>query len=147
MFSKACEYAIRSSIYIAGQSLQNKKVGLKDVAKAIESPEAYTSKILQKLNRKSLIQSVKGPNGGFYMNEGNLSSSLSDIVRAIDGEGIYSDCVLGLKACSEKNPCPVHSEFKEIKKNLIRMLESNTISEFNDKLDSGKFFLKNSTAF
>ena len=49
MFSKACEYAIRSCIYIASVSIQGKRVGLIDVAEKIQSPEAFTSKILQKL--------------------------------------------------------------------------------------------------
>ena len=55
MFSKACEYAIRASIYIAKQSQNASKVSLKDVAMAIESPEAYTSKILQQLSRNHII--------------------------------------------------------------------------------------------
>jgi len=87
---------------------------------------------------------VKGPNGGFYMDTHDLDTSIADIVKAIDGDSIYTDCVLGLKACSEKSPCPVHNEFKEIKKSLIKMIETNTIGDFNEKLDSGKFFLKNS---
>ena len=51
MFSKACEYGIRASIYIAQQSLLDRKVSLKEISEAIESPTAYTSKILQKLTR------------------------------------------------------------------------------------------------
>jgi DNA-binding IscR family transcriptional regulator len=77
------------------------------------------------------------------MDHFDLKTSLADIVKAIDGDSIYKDCALGLKACSEKNPCPVHFEFKKIKKDLIQMIEENTIGDFNEKLDSGKFFLKN----
>ena len=36
MFSKACEYAIRASIFIAKQSLLQKKVGRTEIAEAIE---------------------------------------------------------------------------------------------------------------
>ena len=50
MFSKACEYAIRSCILIATNSLESKNSNLKDISKAIDSPEAFTAKILQKLN-------------------------------------------------------------------------------------------------
>ena len=35
MFSKACEYAIRATIYIAVQSSQNLRVGLKNISKEI----------------------------------------------------------------------------------------------------------------
>ena len=143
MFSKTCEYAIKAMIFVAQKSKEETRVGVKEIAKGTDSPEHFIAKIMQELGRKRLVQSIKGPNGGFYMTERDLKISISDIVKAMDGDKLYSDCVLGLKACSEKNPCPVHFEFKEIKKRLIHMIENNTIGDFNEKLDSGKFFIKN----
>ena len=143
MFSKTCEYAIKAMIFVAQKSKEETRVGVKEIAKGTDSPEHFIAKIMQELGRKRLVQSIKGPNGGFYMTQRDLKISISDIVKAMDGDKLYSDCVLGLKACSEKNPCPVHFEFKEIKKRLIHMIENNTIGDFNEKLDSGKFFLKN----
>lgn len=143
MFSKSCEYAIKAMIFVAQKSKDEVRIGVKEIAKGIDAPEHFIAKILQDLGKKKLINSVKGPNGGFYMDKQNLKSSIADIVKAIDGDSIYKDCVIGLKLCSEKNPCPVHFEFKEIKRNLIAMLEENTIADFNEKLDTGKFFLKN----
>lgn len=143
MFSKSCEYAIKAMIYVAQKSKDEVRVSIKDIAKGTDSPEHFIAKIMQELGRKRLVQSVKGPNGGFYMTEKELQTSISDVVRALDGDGIYVDCVLGLKTCSAKTPCPVHHEYKAIKLKLIKMLESNTIGNFNEKLDSGSFFLKN----
>jgi Rrf2 family protein len=143
MFSKSCEYAIKAMIFIAQKSSNEARVGIKEIAKGTDSPEHFIAKIMQDLSRRKLVHSVKGPNGGFYMDHFDLKTSLADIVKAIDGDSIYKDCALGLKACSEKNPCPVHFEFKKIKKDLIQMIEENTIGDFNEKLDSGKFFLKN----
>lgn len=130
-------------IFVAQKSNEETRIGIKEIAKGTDSPEHFIAKIMQELSRKRLVHSIKGPNGGFYMDKTDLKCSIADIVKAIDGEAIYLDCVLGLKACSEKNPCPVHFEFKEIKKNLIKMIETNTIGQFNEKLDTGKFFLKN----
>lgn len=143
MFSKSCEYAIKAMIFVAQKSKDDIKVGVKEIAKGIDAPEPFIAKILQDLGKRKLINSVKGPKGGFYLDKLNIKSSIADIVKAIDGDGIYVDCVMGLKACSEKKPCPVHFEYKEIKKNLIMMLETNTIADFNEKLDTHKFFLKN----
>lgn len=143
MFSKSCEYAIKAMIFVSQKSKDEGNVGVKEIAKGIDAPEHFIAKILQDLSKKKLLNSMKGPNGGFYMNQGNLKSSLADIVKAVDGDSIYKDCVIGLKLCSEKNPCPVHFEYKEIKRNLISMLEDNTIADFNEKLDLEKFFLKN----
>lgn len=143
MFTKSCEYAIKAMIFVAQKSKEGERIGIKEIAKGTDAPEHFMGKIMQDLSRKKIVQSIKGPNGGFYLEEGAAKISLSEIVKAIDGDGIYVDCVLGLKICSEKNPCPVHFEFKEIKKNLLKMLESSNIDEFNKKLDTGKFFLKN----
>ena len=143
MFSKSCEYAIKAMIYIARESGEDNKVGVKDIAKGTNAPEHFIAKILQELRRKKLLQSTKGPNGGFYMDAKNLETTIADIVRATDGDGIYTDCVLGLKTCSEKNPCPVHHEYKEIKQKLIHLIESNSIGDFKEKLDLGLAFLKN----
>ena len=143
MFSKSCEYAIKAMIFVAQKSSEEQRIGVKEIAKGTDAPEHFIAKIMQDLSRRKLIHSIKGPNGGFYMDIHDLKNSIADIVKAIDGDSIYTDCVMGLKACSEKNPCPVHFEYKEIKKNLIKMIEHNTLAEFKEKLESGKFFLKN----
>ena len=143
MFSKSCEYGIKAMIFVAQKSKEEARVGVKDIAKGINAPTHFIAKILQELSRKNLVQSMKGPNGGFFLEKTDFQTSLADIVKAIDGDSIYDDCVLGLKACSQKNPCPVHDEYKEVKKNLISMLEKNTLRDFNDKLNSGNYFLKN----
>ncbi|MFN3695149.1 MAG: T9SS type A sorting domain-containing protein [Ignavibacterium sp.] len=67
MFSKSCEYAIKAAIFVAKKSLLNEKVGFIDIAKEIDSPEAFTAKILQKLTKNKIIHSTRGVQGGFYI--------------------------------------------------------------------------------
>lgn len=142
MFSKACEYAIRAMIYIARKSRDGARVGIKETAAAIDSPEPFMAKILQDLSRKGLVLSIKGPNGGFFMEKAHLKTSLADVVMAIDGDQLFTGCGLGLKACNEKKPCPIHFEFKAIRSNLKSMLQEIAVEEFSDSLDKGRFFLK-----
>lgn len=143
MFSKACEYGIRASIYISLQSLQNVRVSLKDIAKEIDSPEAFTAKILQQLAKNKIIDSVKGPSGGFDIDKKKIEKIvLSEIVKAIDGDSIFDGCGLGLKKCSEKQPCPVHNKFKKIREDLKKMLDTTTLYELSLGLKDGSTFLK-----
>lgn len=142
MFSKACEYAIRATIYIAVQSNQDKRVGIKDIAKEIDSPEAFTAKILQQLSKNHIVNSIKGPNGGFEIDKQEMNKiKLSKIVSAIDGDTIYKGCGLGFKECSEKQPCPVHDKFKVVRNELRNMLETTTILELSQGLKKGLTFL------
>ena len=55
MFSKTCEYAIRALIYIAQKAKNGEKVGIKDIAVGIDSPEYFIAKILQELSRKGYV--------------------------------------------------------------------------------------------
>jgi Rrf2 family transcriptional regulator, iron-sulfur cluster assembly transcription factor len=142
MFSKTCEYAIRATIYIAGQSNLGKRVGLRDIAKAIDSPEAFTAKILQQLSRDEIIESAKGPSGGFSIDKRRMKTlKLSEVVEAIDGDSIYKGCGLGFRECSERKPCPVHHKFKKVRDELKLMLENTSINELTMNLEKGLTFL------
>jgi len=128
MFSKSCEYGLRAVVFIAQESLEGRKPGSVQVSNAIDSPEAFTGKILQILKKKKVIDSIKGPYGGFYMPEERIKSiSISKIVTAIDGDSVYTSCGMGLKACDEKAPCYLHDYFATIRGDLKRMLEENTL--------------------
>lgn len=143
MFSKACEYGIKASIFIAEQSLIGRKVSLRDIAEAIESPIAYTSKILQRLSKSNIITSEKGPTGGFSIDKGELEKiKLSSIVYAIDGDNIYKGCGLGLKNCNADKPCPVHHRFIVIRDELKNMLETTSLKSLAIDLEKGLSFLK-----
>ena len=142
IFSKTCEYAMRSVFFIAHRSNSGKRVGIKEISEGIGSPEPFLAKIMQNLSRKGIVQSLKGPNGGFYMDSEALKRPLADIVKAVDGEGIFVGCGLGLEHCSENNPCPLHHEFKAIRNNIQRMLEDTAISDFNEDLNLGITKLK-----
>ena len=142
MFSKTCENAIRALIFIAQKSERGFKVGIKEIAEGIASPEHFIAKILQDLCRRGLVQSAKGPNGGFFIDESSKKITLADVVMAIDGDKIFRGCGLGLKNCSEKKPCPLHDEFKVIRKQMYDMLKSMLVTDFNYELTQGMRFLK-----
>ncbi len=143
MFSKACEYGIKASIFIALKSYQETRVSLKDIAAEINSPEAFTAKILQKLARKHIISSTKGAAGGFEIEKSKISTvKLAQIVDAIDGDSIYNGCGLGLSTCDENHPCPVHDKFLDVREELRRMLETTNLEELALGLKSGVTYLK-----
>jgi Rrf2 family transcriptional regulator, iron-sulfur cluster assembly transcription factor len=143
MFSKTCEYGIRAAIFIASESYQNKRVGLKEVAQKIDSPEAFTAKIMQILTKNKLIDSIKGVGGGFEIPLDRISDiKLSQLVSALEGDRVFTGCGLGLSDCSETHPCPIHDKFKSIRNGLSKMLETTTLEELALGLKSGDTFLR-----
>ena len=141
LFSKTCEYAMRAVFYIAKRSEEGHRCGIKEIAEHIDSPEHFLAKILQKLSKEGLIQSAKGPTGGFYLDAASLNRPLSDIVSTFEGEGIFTGCGMGLSYCSEESPCPLHNEFKEVRNKMTRMLVGTTLGQFNQELIQGQLTL------
>lgn len=143
MFSKTCEYGIRAAIFIASESYHNRRVGLKEVAQKIDSPEAFTGKIMQILTKNKLILSIKGVGGGFEIPiDRILEIKLSQLVNALEGDRVFTGCGLGLSDCSEEHPCPMHDKFKSIRNDLSNMLENTTLEELTLGLKSGETFLR-----
>lgn len=138
MFSKACEYAIRASVFVFLETAgKNNRVGIKEIAKEIDSPEPFTAKILQKLTRENLVSSIKGPGGGFFTAPQQEKVTLMEIMTAIDGDGLVTGCGLGLKNCDEEHPCPLHFEYKIIRDGLVNLLNTNTVEKLSKDLEAG----------
>lgn len=142
IFSKTCEYAMRAVFFIAHRTADGGRVGIKEISIGVQSPEHFLAKILQDLSKRGLVKSVKGPNGGFYMDAITLKRPLADVVEAVDGNGIFIGCGLGLDYCSESNPCPLHHQFKEIRNQISELLKQTTIEELNENLNLGLTNLK-----
>lgn len=141
MLSSASKYAINAVLFLAMDSHESKKVGVKEIANSISVPEPFLAKLLQNLARRNVISSSKGPNGGFYLTEENKSQKLLVVVEQIDGLSKFEECVLGLKECSSEKPCPIHFSVQPLKKALLSELSDNSIASFAEKVKKGETFL------
>ncbi|MGB4960368.1 MAG: Rrf2 family transcriptional regulator [Saprospiraceae bacterium] len=146
MFSKRCEYAIKAMIYLNSKSQLHQKININEIADSIDSPIAFTAKILQQLKKSGLITSSQGLKGGFQVDRGR-NIKIQDIVYAIDGYGILNSCVLGLKSCSSLKPCPIHDNYLKIKTQILETIYDKDISEFSEYINNESIFLKTSNEY
>lgn len=144
MFSKACEYGIKATVFIAQKATDTKWLGINAISEEIDSPVPFTAKVLQMLVKGGVLHSKKGPNGGFFIDKLVLQQiTLLHIVRTIDGETKYFGCGLGLKNCNEEKPCPMHEHFKAIRQDLLWTLENTKVIDLAKDLNKKLTFLKN----
>ncbi|WP_242920173.1 RrF2 family transcriptional regulator [Pontibacter liquoris] len=143
MISKTCKYGIRAAVYVASQAGKGVKLNVKDIAKEVDAPEAFTAKILQILNKHRILTSLKGPYGGFYIEDYQLEQPVITIVNAIDGTSVFRECGLGLKKCSETHPCPMHDKFKAARESLRDVFQHTTLGQLANELNQGTAFIKN----
>ena len=143
MISKACKYAIRATIFVASKQEEGIKLNIKDIAREVDAPEAFTAKILQVLNKTRIITSLKGPYGGFYIEDYQLQQPVINIVNAIDGMSVFQECGLGLKQCSATHPCPMHDQYKIARDALQDAFQNTTIGQLAEQVNEGGSCINN----
>ena len=125
IFSKACEYAIQSTLYIGMHD--DRRVGIKEIAEKLDIPVHFLAKILQALSERGVLTSFKGTAGGFTLAATPDRIHLLDIVAAIDGLELFETCILGFQNCSADHPCPVHDTWGAVRKVMHGMLSEKSL--------------------
>lgn len=143
MISKSCKYAIRAAVFLASKAGEDVKLGVKEIAREVQAPEAFTAKILQILNKHKIVTSLKGPYGGFYCEKYQLDLPVLEVVNAIDGLAIFKECVMGLHQCSDLHPCPMHGKYAYTRDNLLKTFGETTLKGLASDLSKGSAFLTN----
>ena len=128
IFSRQCEYAIQSVLYLAMKP-PDAKTSIREVTDELGIPYHFVAKILQDLSRKGLLRSLKGPAGGFSLARPSREITLLEIVDAIDGTGFLRSCVLGFPECSSKTPCPAHEQWSGVRTTMESMLIGQTVAD------------------
>jgi Rrf2 family protein len=141
MLSLTCKAAIKAVIYLGLQLETTVRPGIREIAGQINENEHTVGKLLQKLVKADIIKSRKGPNGGFYITEEQSRQKIIKIVDAIDGEGVFRQCGLGLSQCSETHPCPLHNEYKPIRNMFEALCRTRQINELYSPVNTGLAFL------
>src|SRR5690349_18698720 len=111
MFSKTFGHALRATIYIALHGESGKKISLHELSENLEIPHHFLGKIMQILVRKGIINSSKGPSGGFFTNEQTLDTCLVELLNITDGNSVSQQCALGMPRCNALRPCILHHDF------------------------------------
>ncbi len=133
MLSNTCKYAVRALIYLGKFSADGEKIGIKKIAGDLAIPTPFLGKILQNLVKQKILSSTKGPNGGFGLGKSADDISLYDIVKTIDGEDFFNNCLISLEPCSTYHeagkPCAVHGRFSEVRAELMEFYANTSIAK------------------
>jgi Rrf2 family protein len=124
---QTAEYALRAVYYI-GESPGGAPVPVSDIASALQVPRNYLSKTLHQLAKAGILQSTRGPRGGFQLARAPDRLVLGEIVRPfLPAEG--RACVLGRPRCSDLAPCAAHHRWKEAADRMRHFFDQTTVAD------------------
>ncbi|MFH5833260.1 RrF2 family transcriptional regulator [Halalkalibaculum sp. DA3122] len=136
LLSKACVYGIRASLFMASSS-DNNYMPIREISEKLDISYHFLTKILQELTKADLVESLKGPNGGVRLKKPGNKVTLLEVVVAVDGMDLLTECALGLPGCGVEKPCPLHDQWAETRDEIRNMLEDTTLKELAGKGKEG----------
>ncbi len=126
MLSKTCTYGIQGVIYVALQPT-NQYTPIGTIAEALNIPFQFLKKILQVLTQAGILISYRSPKGGVALARPAATITLLQVVEAIDGSDVFTQCILKLPGCGHTKPCPLHESWSVERVRLRQMFETTTL--------------------
>ncbi len=131
--SKSFGYALRGVMFVAVMSDRKPRVQLDEIAGTLGVPRYFLGKVMKKIVKAGILTSVKGPYGGFSINENTLQTRLLKLVEISGDSAQFDTCVLRFKKCNGLNPCPLHCEVELLRKKWLDLLSAITLDDLLKK--------------
>lgn len=101
----------------------------KDIADAYGVPLPLLSKVLQKLARAGILASEQGTNGGYRLARDASKISALEVIRAIDGPIILTQCFTEHQDCVQTVLCPVREPLRKVHEGILGLLSSISMAD------------------
>ena len=125
--TKTVEYALISINYIE-KNAEDKPIPSKLISSHFSIPEDLLAKILQKLARSGILKSIRGPHGGYKLNNSTKDINLIDFIELLEGPVGIVDCTVD-KDCSLLDYCNIRKPIRLINNNIRTVLEKTALSD------------------
>ena len=140
MFSNAAQYALRAGAYLGSVDSES-YVPARKVAEALQIPPTFLAKVLKQLVDAGLLLAYRGPTGGVRLSRGSDKITVREVLEAIDGDGLFTQCILGLPGCGDRTPCPMHDAWAIQRRALAEQFDRQTLAELADAYAHGELRL------
>jgi Rrf2 family transcriptional regulator, iron-sulfur cluster assembly transcription factor len=125
--TRAGEYAVRCMLHLS--CLGMGKIGSRlEIARTMDIPAQFLSKIAQQLARAGYIEIVQGPKGGFRLVVPPEKVTLLGVIEAVIGEIYLNDCLMRPESCHRSPTCSVYQVWQKARLQLRQTLEQTTFA-------------------
>lgn len=105
----------------------------KEIAGAYGMPLPLLAKVLQRLARTGLLESLPGTNGGYRLARHPASISTLEVIRAIDGPVLLTSCFTTHDSCGQSPHCTVREPLRKVHEGIVNLLGAITIMELSEE--------------
>lgn len=127
--SKKADYALIAVKHLAMRQDAGASSSAREMAEAYGIPLELLAKILQRLVRARLLQSVQGTRGGYRLARQPLTITVADVIQAVDGPVTVTACSPEDHRCDQFSKCSIRDPLWKIKGRILDMLNTVTVAE------------------
>ncbi len=123
--SRRVDYATRIVLALA---LAEERLTLREVREQMHIPPQFAKQLLSALIGAGLIFTKRGPGGGLELARPAEAITLLDILQAIEGPVMISECIAHPHTCPLSHECPVRRRWAHLQATLIEELQATTLA-------------------
>jgi Rrf2 family transcriptional regulator, iron-sulfur cluster assembly transcription factor len=127
LLNQSADYALRAVLFVA-QTDARRSCNASAISKAIGVPRNYLGKVLHALTHAGVLQSVRGPQGGFRLAHDAERLTVADVVEPFQRLPQRRICLLGDRACDSSAPCVAHQHWQRITGEVTSFFRTTTIA-------------------
>jgi Rrf2 family iron-sulfur cluster assembly transcriptional regulator len=124
-------FAVTAMIDLAMRQ-HNGPVTLAGISQRQKISLSYLEQLFGKLRRHELVESTRGPGGGYTLARPMRDVSVADIIFAVD-EPLDATSCGGKENCHDDGPCMTHELWSNLNKKMIEFLDSVTLQQLVDQ--------------
>ncbi len=132
-------YGVRAVLYLAS-TYYNRPVSIKTIAEEEDVSPEFLEQIFFKLKKNGIINSIRGPGGGFVLNKDISEITILEILQALGETIMLAPCVDKKEKCKRSVHCLAQKIWKDLSVSIEDQLGELTLKKILD--DNGRKYFK-----
>ena len=132
MLTRKTKYGLKAMLALAREHGSG-PVLIADLSEQDRIPKKFLEGILLELKHRGLVQSRKGPGGGYLLGRPPDRISVGEVIRVLDGPLALVSCVsqtayASCQECVTERDCAVRRVFQQVRDETARILDGTTLA-------------------
>src|SRR5437867_4535820 len=127
------DYGIRALIELSHHAGESRPTQSSEIAARQNIPESYLEQLLTTLRRSGFIRSVRGPQGGHALVRDPDNLRISEVIEALEGPIMLSDCLDDASACARNGGCSQPEMWQAVREAMMSVLDDTTIGDLAER--------------
>ncbi|MCI4624397.1 MAG: Rrf2 family transcriptional regulator [Candidatus Magnetoovum sp. WYHC-5] len=140
--STKSQYGVRAMYEIA-LSYPAEPLSIKNISERQDVSIPYLEQILGRLRKSGLINSVKGPGGGYVLSRPPEHITIWEIVKELEGPMAITSCLDPQEGCVKVDSCVLHLLWRGLGKQIEGFLDTVTLKDLFRGPELDEYIVKN----